>query len=370
MNLTLPSNYDFLGRWFARKMGVKKWYPMLLENFAYTLPEELIAQHPAATRDASRLMRLDRWAGEISCGSFPDIIESFSAGDLLVLNDTRVRPARLLGTKDSGGQVELLLLQRIPGEAEDWRCLGRSSRPMRPGTQIQFPLGVRAEIIPGGKDQQKIARFTYSGDFEVLVEKIGHLPLPPYVRREELQLDRERYQTVFACNTGAVAAPTAGLHFTEPLLQKLRDRGVEIVSLTLHVGIGTFLPVRVENIHEHRMHAEVYQVPEATAAAVNLAKAQGRRVIALGTTAARTLETAVDDNDMLQAGEGESEIFIFPGYQFKIVDGLVTNFHLPKSTLLMLVSALAGREFILEAYQRAIAERFRFFSYGDCMLIL
>ncbi len=343
---------------------------MLLENFDYSLPEELIAQHPAATRDASRLMRLEPQVGKITSGLFPDITNAFVEGDLLVLNDTRVRPARLLGTKESGGQVELLLLQRLAGDAEDWSCLGRSSRPLRPGTKINFSSGVSAEILPGGIDQQKIARFSYRGDFEALVEEIGHLPLPPYVRRDESRIDRERYQTVFARNTGAVAAPTAGLHFTEPLLQQLRDKGVQIVPLTLHVGIGTFLPVRVENIREHRMHAEVYEVPESTAVAVNLAKKQGRRVIALGTTAARTLETAVDQEGWLRSGRGESEIFIFPGYQFRMVDGLVTNFHLPKSTLLMLVSALAGREFIMQAYRQAIAERYRFFSYGDCMLIL
>lgn len=370
MSLTLPANYDFLGRWFALRMGIEKWCLMQLENFDYVLPEELIAQRPAATRDASRLMRLDPHTGKIFSGCFPDIIDSFVAGDVLVLNDTRVRPARLLGTKESGGQVELLLLQRLAGEAEDWCCLGRSSRPLRAGTQIEFSRGVRAEILPGGEGQQKIARFNHADDFEALVEEIGHLPLPPYVRREDDALDRERYQTVFARNTGAVAAPTAGLHFTELLLQQLRDKGVQVVSLTLHVGIGTFLPVRVDDIREHRMHSEVYEVPEATAAAVNLAKRQGRRVIALGTTSARTLETAVDENGQLQSGRDASEIFIFPGYQFQVVDGLVTNFHLPKSTLLMLVSALAGREFILKAYRQAIAERFRFFSYGDCMLIL
>ncbi len=369
LDLTLLSNYDFLGRWFARKMGVEKWYSMQLENFDYSLPEQLIAQHPATTRDASRLMRLECLSGKIDSGYFVDIADSFVAGDLLVLNDTRVRPARILGAKPSGGQVELLLLRRLAGEHEDWLCLGRSSRPLKPGTQIEFGQGVSAEIRSGGEDQQKIARFNYSGDFEALIEKIGFLPLPPYVRREEIPIDRERYQTVFACNTGAVAAPTAGLHFTDAVLQQLRDKGVEIVPLTLHVGIGTFLPVRVENVRDHRMHSEAYEVPESTAIAVNRAKEAGRRVIALGTTAARTLETAVDAG-RLQAGRGESEIFIYPGYQFQIVDGLVTNFHLPKSTLLMLVSAFAGREFILKAYRQAIAERFRFFSYGDCMLIL
>nr|WP_281169647.1 tRNA preQ1(34) S-adenosylmethionine ribosyltransferase-isomerase QueA [Geopsychrobacter electrodiphilus] len=368
--MTLPRNYDFLGRWFARDMGVTEWCRMQLENFDYVLPDELIAQYPARSRDDSRLMRLDRQSKTISTGAFLEIVDSFVPGDLLILNDTRVRSARLLGKKDSGGQVELLLLRRMPGEPEDWRCLGRSSRPLRPGTLIDFAEGLSAEILPGGVDQERIVRFCRVENFEALIERIGHLPLPPYIRRADQQTDRERYQTVFAQNLGAVAAPTAGLHFTQSLLQQLRLKGVQIETLTLHVGIGTFLPVRVENVHDHRMHSEAYQVPESTATAVNRAKQEGRRVVALGTTAARTLETATDEQGALVPGAGESEIFIFPGYKFKTVNGLVTNFHLPKSTLLMLVSALAGREFILEAYQRAIAERFRFFSYGDCMLIL
>lgn len=370
MDLTLPSNYDFLGRWFARKMGVDTRNSMQLTDYNYTLPDELIAQHPAAARDASRLMRLDRHRKKISSGFFPEIVDSFVAGDLLVINDTRVRSARLLGAKVSGGQVELLLLNRLPGEAEDWCCLGRSSRPLRAGTCLEFDRGLTAEILPGPDGQQKLVRFSVVDDFENLIENIGHLPLPPYIRREDCQADRERYQTVFARNTGAVAAPTAGLHFTEPLLQQLRNKGVEIMPLTLHVGIGTFLPVRADNICDHRMHSEAYEIPDSTAVAVNLAKQQRRRVIALGTTAARTLETAVNQKGKLQPGSGKSEIFIYPGFEFRVVDGLVTNFHLPKSTLLMLVSALAGREFVLEAYRRAIAERFRFFSYGDCMLIL
>lgn len=351
-------------------MGVDTRNPMQLTDYNYTLPDELIAQHPAEARDASRLMRLDRDRKKISSGLFPEIVDSFVAGDLLVINDTRVRSARLLGTKASGGQVELLLLNRLPGEAEDWCCLGRSSRPLRAGTCLEFDRGLTAEILPGSEGQQKLVRFSVVDDFENLIENIGHLPLPPYIRREDCQADRERYQTVFARNTGAVAAPTAGLHFTGPLLQQLRDKGVEIMPLTLHVGIGTFLPVRTDNIRDHRMHSEAYEIPESTAVAVNLAKQQGRRVIALGTTAARTLETAVNQKGQLQPGSDKSEIFIYPGFEFRVVDGLVTNFHLPKSTLLMLVSALAGREFVLEAYRRAIAERFRFFSYGDCMLIL
>ncbi len=343
---------------------------MQLEDFDYVLPEELIAQHPTGQRDASRLMRLDRQNRRIATGEFKDIAEAFEEGDLLVINDTRVRPARLLGQKESGGQVELLLLRREPGEAEDWVCLGRSSRPLRVGTCLRFERGLQAEVIEVAEDLQRLVRFRTTDNFEALIEQIGHLPLPPYIRRADTQQDRERYQTIFARNVGAVAAPTAGLHFTDGVLQGLREKGVEIVPLTLHVGIGTFLPVRVENIRDHRMHAELYEVPAQTATRVNAAKAEGRRVIALGTTAARTLESAVSAEGHLLAGCGESEIFIYPGYEFRLVDGLVTNFHLPKSTLLMLVSALAGRDFVLEAYRLAIAERFRFFSYGDCMLIL
>lgn len=343
---------------------------MQLDDYDFTLPEELIAQHPTEQRDASRLMRLDRRQQGITVGPFRQIADAFKAGDLLVVNDTRVRPARLLGRKLSGGQVELLLLRRLPGLEEDWLCLGRSSRPLKPGTELLFDRGLQAEVMAGGSEQQRVVRFAPCNDFEALIEEIGHLPLPPYIRRADTEVDRERYQTVFAKNVGAVAAPTAGLHFTESVLADLRGKGVEIAPLTLHVGIGTFLPVRVENVREHRMHAEYYSVPDATAVAVNKARDGGRRVIALGTTAARALESAVAEDGSLRAGANESDIFIYPGYGFRMVDGLVTNFHLPKSTLLMLVSALAGREFILEAYRRAIVERFRFFSYGDCMLIL
>ena len=370
-DLTLPGNCDFLSRWFARKTGSASTVSLMqLSDFDYSLPEELIAQYPAQARDASRLMRLERSTHKISVGRFPEIVDAFQAGDLLVLNDTRVRPARLLGTKESGGRVELLLLQRLAGRAEDWSCLGRSSRPLRPGTKLLFERGLHAEVLLGGEERQRIVRFFSPGDFEQLLEQIGHLPLPPYIRREDDDIDRDRYQTVFARHTGAVAAPTAGLHFTEVVLDALRAKGVEIHSVTLHVGIGTFLPVEVEEIRTHRMHREAYLVPAATADAVNRAKREGRRVIALGTTAARTLETALDHDGYLLAGSGDSEIFIYPGFDFRIVDGLVTNFHLPKSTLLMLVSALAGRDFVFAAYRRAIAEGFRFFSYGDCMLIL
>ncbi|NCP78672.1 MAG: tRNA preQ1(34) S-adenosylmethionine ribosyltransferase-isomerase QueA [Desulfuromonadales bacterium] len=343
---------------------------MRLSDFDYLLPPELIAQHPAATREASRLMHVDSRLAKISTGRFRDIADYFSAGDLLVINDTRVRPARLLGHKESGGQVELLLLRRLAGIAEDWFCLRRSSRPLRVGGRLNFPGGLTAQVLEGEAQEHIRVRFNYEGDFEALLDQVGHLPLPPYIRRADTLADRERYQTVFARHPGALAAPTAGLHFTEEIFAQLRGQGVEIVSLTLHVGLGTFLPVRVDTIREHRMHAETYDIPPGTAQAVNRAKAEGRRVIALGTTAARTLETAVNDQGHLMADCGESEIFIYPGFRFRMLDGLVTNFHLPKSTLLMLVSALAGRELILKAYRRAIDMGFRFFSYGDCMLIL
>jgi S-adenosylmethionine:tRNA ribosyltransferase-isomerase len=343
---------------------------MRLSDFDYSLPPELIAQHPAAAREASRLMHLDPRSGKIATGRFRDIADYFAAGDLLVINDTRVRPSRLLGHKSSGGQVELLLLRRQAGAAEDWWCLRRSSRPLRPGMLLHFGGELSAQVLEGEAEQQILVRFSAGEDFEALLEQVGHLPLPPYIRRADTSADRERYQTVFARHTGALAAPTAGLHFTEEIFARLRSKGVEIASLTLHVGLGTFLPVRVDDIREHRMHQETYQIPAATAQAVNEAKREGRRVVALGTTAARTLETAVGAGGELRAGSGESDIFIYPGFRFRMVDGLVTNFHLPKSTLLMLVSALAGRDLVLEAYGQAIDAGFRFFSYGDCMLVL
>lgn len=344
---------------------------MLLENFDFTLPEELIAQQPVATRDASRLMCLDRLSGVIQTQQFTDILSFFRAGDLLVVNDTRVIPARLLGRKSTGGKIEIFLVRRIEdAAAEEWLCLTKSSKAPRAGTLVSLATDFSAEILEEAESPYRRVRFSFSGDFMQQVEAVGHLPLPPYIKREDQQEDRSRYQTVFAREKGAVAAPTAGLHFTDKILQQLRDIGVEIAPLTLHVGLGTFLPVRVENILEHKMHAEIFSVPQSTADSVNLARDEGRRVFALGTTSARALETAATEDGRLRAGRGESEIFIYPGYRFKLVDALITNFHLPKSTLLMLVSAFAGRDFVLSAYQQAVAERFRFFSYGDCMLIL
>lgn len=344
---------------------------MQLTDFDFSLPEELIAQQPATRRDASRLMCLRRSNEQVDCRQFSDLPEYFRAGDVLVLNDTRVIPARLLGQKKTGGKVEIFLVRRDMQvtETEEWFCLTKSSRPLRTGTELQLADDLSAVILEEVDSPYRRVRFHCAGDFMQRVEEVGHLPLPPYIKRENNRADHSRYQTVFAREKGAVAAPTAGLHFTAEMLRRLRDIGVEILSLTLHVGLGTFLPVRVDDVRQHKMHAEVYHVPQVTADKVNLARQEGRRVFALGTTSARALETAADGDGLLRAGCGESEIFIYPGYRFKLVDALITNFHLPKSTLLMLVSAFAGRDFVLSAYQQAVEERFRFFSYGDCMLI-
>ncbi|WP_321372154.1 tRNA preQ1(34) S-adenosylmethionine ribosyltransferase-isomerase QueA [uncultured Desulfuromusa sp.] len=345
---------------------------MQLTDFDFLLPDELIAQVPAAQRDASRLLCLDRKSATVESKQFVDILNYFQPGDVLVVNDTKVIPARLLGQKQTGGKVEIFLVRKVPGATttNEWLCLTKSSKSLRVGTTVDFSPEFSAEVLGEMEAPYRLVRFHCPGDFMQMVEKVGHLPLPPYIKRDDSQEDRSRYQTVFACEEGAVAAPTAGLHFTTEILQQLIAAGVEIVNLTLHVGLGTFLPVRVDDICQHKMHAELYSIPDATAQAVNSAHKDGRRVFALGTTSARALETAVTDVGVLQSGAGESEIFIYPGYQFKIVDALITNFHLPKSTLLMLVSAFAGREFILSAYRQAVIERFRFFSYGDCMLIL
>ncbi len=343
---------------------------MRLSDFDFDLPEELIAQEPLSQRTSSRLMVLNRATGTLDIGGFSSIVDYFRADDLLVINDTRVIPARLLGCKESGGRVEVLLVRRLAGDQETWACLTKASHGPAVGTRLLLGDGLTGTVIEGGEDPYKHIQFTCEGDFLQQVERVGHIPLPPYIRRGDGELDKERYQTVFAREAGAVAAPTAGLHFTPELLQQLRDKGVEIRALTLHVGLGTFLPVRVENIQQHRMHQERYSVPAETAEAVNRARDAGRRVVSLGTTSTRTLEYALDAQGRLQAGAGECDLFIYPGYRFRTVDALLTNFHLPRSTLLMLVSAFAGREATLAAYRRAVAEGFRFFSYGDCMLIL
>lgn len=342
---------------------------MQLSEFDFKLPQALIAQQPLGDRSASRLLLLDRETARIAHQQFIMLPELLREGDLLVRNETRVLPARLLGRKPSGGQVEVLLVRQLDTSQNIWRCLTRSSKPLRIGSNLEFQAGIYGEVIDENDDGQRLMRFSSPGEFFADLEQAGHVPLPPYIRREDHNLDRDRYQTVFANNPGAVAAPTAGLHFTDKTFVELAARNIDVCGITLHVGPGTFLPVRSENLLEHRMHSEAYEIPEITADRINTARADGRRIVALGTTVTRTLEHAVDRQGRLLAGKGETNLFILPGFRFRMVDALVTNFHLPKSTLLVLVSAFAGREFILRAYREAVVHGYRFFSYGDCMLI-
>lgn len=343
---------------------------MKLSQFDYPLPEALIAQAPLPQRDASRLMTLDRRTGALAHRTFRDFPSLLRPGDLLVLNDARVIPARLSGHKvATGGKVELLItLPLANGPHCDWRCLGKASKAIAPGMQLDFG-GLRATVLTALGEGTYDVRFEAAPDaFAQALDRVGALPLPPYIRRAPSPEDAERYQTVFARRPGAIAAPTAGLHFTEAILEACRSEGARIEKITLYVGAGTFLPVRVEEIENHVMHAERFEVSEAAAKAVREARAAGHRVIAVGTTAARALETAAEGGE-IQAAEGISQLFIYPGYRFRAVDALLTNFHLPKSTLLMLVSALASWAHIRTAYEAAIAERYRFFSYGDAMFI-
>lgn len=342
---------------------------MRFKDFDYNLPPELIAQAPADRRDASRLMILDRKRGAIDESVFSRIPELFRAGDLLIVNDTKVIPARLFGEKETGGRVEVFLLRRETGPDEVWSCLIRSSKRPRPGSTIRLPAGMTARVVERKDEESWLVSFSRVEGFGEWLEEQGSMPLPPYIRRPVASDDDARYQTVFARASGAVAAPTAGLHFTDELLREVRARGVEIASLTLHVGLGTFLPVRVERISEHRMHRELYHIPVETAAAITACKAANGRVIALGTTTTRALEHAACLDGTVHAGDGEADIFIHSDYRFTVVDALITNFHLPCSTLLLLVSAFAGKEFLFRAYHEAIRRRFRFFSYGDAMFI-
>jgi len=343
---------------------------MQLADFDYDLPPELIAQTPATERNESRLLVLDRTTSTVSHKTFKSLPDYLRPGDLLVLNDTRVIPARLFGFKETGGKVEILLNEIQDPENQIWDCLSRSSRPLKPGTLIRFDEGLTGEILAGAEHPRRMIRFNGHVDIAGCLERIGHMPLPPYIDREDSTTDRDRYQTVFAREAGALAAPTAGLHFTEESLQKISSNGVEIHYVTLHVGLGTFLPVRADNITEHKMHEERFSLSTETAAALTTAKNEGRRIVAIGTTVTRALESAWNsDAEEMKAGAGRTDIFIYPGYQFKTVDALLTNFHLPQSTLLMLVSAFAGREYILKAYHEAISKQYRFYSYGDCMLI-
>ncbi|MBW2298460.1 MAG: tRNA preQ1(34) S-adenosylmethionine ribosyltransferase-isomerase QueA [Deltaproteobacteria bacterium] len=349
-----------------------------IDDYDYHLPEENIAQHPVAERDRSRLLVMGREDGSLRHGHFNDLPEHLSPSDVLVVNNTQVIPARLLGKKETGGRVELLLLDFTPDKARsddrgclEVDCLVKASKRPRVGSRFIFDAGMTAEVI-GSEGMRHQVRFSYDGDFESLLSRIGKVPLPPYIRRQngdETFDDHTTYQTIYASQKGAVAAPTAGLHFTDNTLGKLRKKGVKIVEITLHVGYGTFSPVRVSDIRRHAMHSEWFSIPERTASTINRARQAGHRVVAVGTTCVRTLEFSSTAGNTVSAGSGNCDLFIYPGYDFKVVDAMVTNFHLPKSTLLMLVSALAGRQNILHAYRTAIEEGYRFYSYGDAMLI-
>ncbi|MDN5293427.1 MAG: S-adenosylmethionine:tRNA ribosyltransferase-isomerase [Eubacteriales bacterium] len=341
---------------------------MRVDDFDYHLPEELIAQEPLPERDSSRLMVVHRQSGLIEHRQFRQIVDYLRPGDVLVLNETRVLPARLLGKReDTGGKVEVLLLH--PRGNDRWEVLVRPGKKVKPGTTVVFGGGLlRARVEETTPVGGRVVQFEYEGNWEQLLPKIGEVPLPPYIKKK--LPDPERYQTVYGRVEGSAAAPTAGLHFTPALLHKIRQQGIIITSLILHVGLGTFRPVKVERVEDHRMHAEYYEIPPETAAIVNQARREGRRVIAVGTTCVRALETAAGEKGEITPGKGWTDIFIYPGYKFRAIDALVTNFHLPRSTLLMLVAAFAGYELIMEAYRQAVAERYRFFSFGDAMLIL
>lgn len=345
---------------------------MKLTDFDYMLPEELIAQHPADKRENSRMMVLDRAAGTIEHKHFYDIIDYLRPGDLMVLNDSKVIPARIFGFKEkTGGKVEVLLTKRLEGDV--WEAMVRPGRRLKTGTVISFSdeKKFRAEVIGFGEDGTRHLKFDYDGIWNELLDEFGQIPLPPYIDRENESEDKDRYQTVYCKYEGSVAAPTAGLHFTEEILQKLKEKGVELAFVTLHVGIGTFRPVKEEEIEDHPMHYEEYSIDEETAEKINRAKREGRRVISVGTTSTRTVESAAGEDGFVRAGQRSTKLFIYPPvYRFKVVDALLTNFHLPKSTLIMLISAFYDREKILEAYEEAVRQRYRFFSYGDCMLIL
>lgn len=341
---------------------------MNLNEFDYELPKELIAQDPLEDRSSSRLLVLDKKTGALEHRIFREIPELLRPGDCLVLNNTKVIPARLIGARESGGAVEVLLLKLIPGQENSWETLVKPGKKARIGTKIVFGDGLLScEVTDIVEEGNRIVRFSFDGIFEEILDRLGEMPLPPYITHE--LKDKNRYQTVYAKYDGSAAAPTAGLHFTNELLETIREKGVDIAEITLHVGLGTFRPVKAETVEEHHMHSEFWQIDDEAAAKINAAKARGSRVIAVGTTSCRTLESAAKEDGTVEAGSGWTDIFIYPGYRFKCIDALITNFHLPKSTLVMLVSALAGREHILAAYEEAIRERYRFFSFGDAMFI-
>ena len=341
---------------------------MKRQDFYYELPEELIAQDPLEDRSSSRRLVLDKETGEVSHHIFKEIVDYLEPGDCLVLNDTKVIPARLIGAKeDTGGRIEVLLLKRR--EDHVWETLVKPGRKARCGTRISFGGGLlTGEVVEIAEEGNRLIRFEYEGIFEEILDQLGQMPLPPYITHQ-LE-DKDRYQTVYARHTGSAAAPTAGLHFTPELLEIIEDKGVDIAKVTLHVGLGTFRPVKAENILEHHIHSEYFQIDAEAAEKINRAKEKGSRVICVGTTSCRTIESAADADGRIKECSGWTDIFIYPGYQFKILDCLITNFHLPESTLIMLVSALAGREHTLSAYEEAVRERYRFFSFGDAMLVV
>lgn len=336
-------------------------------DFYFDLPQELIAQDPLEDRSSSRLLVLDKETGKTAHHVFREIVDFLEPGDCLVLNNTKVIPARLLGEREgTGAHVEVLLLKR--GEGDVWETLVRPGKKCRPGTRLSFGNGLlKAEVLETVEEGNRLIRFEYEGIFEEVLDRLGEMPLPPYITHK--LKDKDRYQTVYAKFEGSAAAPTAGLHFTRELLARIEEKGVETAYVTLHVGLGTFRPVKEENVLEHHMHSEYYQITEEAAEKINRTKSAGGRVVCVGTTSCRTVESAADGQGRVRPGCGNTEIFIYPGYRFKVLDALITNFHLPESTLVMLVSALAGREHVLEAYQEAIRERYRFFSFGDAMLV-
>ena len=340
---------------------------MKKEDFYFELPEELIAQDPLEDRSSSRLLVLDKHTGEVRHRIFRDVLDYLEEGDCLVINDTKVLPARLIGSRvGTDAKIEVLLLKRM--ENDTWETLVRPGKKAKVGTRISFGEGLLlGEVVDIVEEGNRLIRFEYQGIFEEILDRLGQMPLPPYITHQ--LKDKNRYQTVYATHTGSAAAPTAGLHFTPELLKKIEEKGVKIARVTLHVGLGTFRPVKVDNILEHHMHSEFYQIEKEAAEKINSTKEQGKRVICVGTTSCRTIESAADEHGRLRETSGFTDIFIYPGYQFKVLDSLITNFHLPESTLVMLVSALAGREHVLAAYQQAIEERYRFFSFGDAMLI-
>lgn len=340
---------------------------MKTKDFYFDLPEELIAQVPIENRDNSRLLVLDKITGDIEHKLFKDIIEYLEEGDTLVLNDTRVLPARLFGNRPGKEEsIEFLLLKRT--ENDIWETLVKPGKKARIGHRVEFGNGIlKGEILDIGEEGTRFIKFDYEGIFEEILDQLGEMPLPPYIH-EKLE-DRERYQTVYSKHVGSAAAPTAGLHFTNELLEKIRDKGINLAFITLHVGLGTFRPVKVDDINNHHMHSEYYEVSKDTVDIINKTKENGKRIIAVGTTTCRTLETLGDENGNICLGSGWTDIFIYPGYKFKVVDNLITNFHLPESTLMMLVSAMANRDMIIDTYNTAVKERYRFFSFGDGMFI-